>query len=44
MIESTNTSYAPWYIVPAIIKTGRIEVLKTIIRKCEEVLWGVKTY
>ena len=45
MIESTNTSYAPWYIVPADHKkTGRIEVLKTIIRKCEEVLWGVKTY
>ena len=44
MIESTNTSYALGILFRQIIKTSRIEVLKTIIRKCEEVLWGVKTY
>lgn len=45
MIKNTNTSHAPWYIIPANHKkTGRIEVLKTIIRKCEAVLWGVKDY
>ena len=33
MIESTNTSYAPGILFRQIIKTSRIEVLKTIIRK-----------
>ena len=44
MVEKTNTSYAPWLVVPAIIKTSRIEILKYIIRNCEKVLWGVKDY
>lgn len=45
MIEKTNTDYAPWLIVPADHKkTARIEVLKYIIKKCEEALWGVKQY
>ncbi|MCJ1661351.1 phosphate--AMP phosphotransferase [Staphylococcus sp. NRL 18/288] len=45
MIEKTNTSYAPWLVVPADHKkTSRIEILKYIIRKCEKVLWGVKDY
>lgn len=45
MIEKTNTDYAPWLIVPADNKkSARIEVLKYIIKKCEEVLWGVKQY
>lgn len=45
MIEKTNTSHAPWLIVPADHKkTARIQVLKYIIQKCEEKLWGVKQY
>lgn len=45
MIKHTNTENAPWLIVPADDKkTARIEVLKYIIKKCEEVLWGVKQY
>lgn len=45
MVEKTNTSYAPWLVVPADHKkTSRIEILKYIIRNCEKVLWGVKDY
>ncbi|WP_323704301.1 phosphate--AMP phosphotransferase [Mammaliicoccus sp. Dog046] len=45
MIKYTNTDNAPWLVVPADDKkTARIEVLKYIIKKCEEVLWGVKQY
>ena len=45
MIEKTDTIHAPWLIVPADHKkTARIEVLKYIIRQCENVLWGVKDY
>ncbi|MBI5974482.1 phosphate--AMP phosphotransferase [Staphylococcus canis] len=45
MIEKTNTSYAPWLVVPADHKkTARIQVLKYIIKKCEAKLWGVKDY
>ncbi|GGI42451.1 phosphate--AMP phosphotransferase [Mammaliicoccus stepanovicii] len=45
MIELTNTDNAPWLVVPADHKkTARIEVLKYIIKKCEEKLWGVKQY
>ena len=45
MIEKTNTEAAPWYVVAADHKkTARIEVLKYIIQKCEEKLWGVQQY
>lgn len=45
MINKTNTAHAPWLIVPADHKkTARIQVLKYIIQKCEEKLWGVKQY
>ncbi|UDI77429.1 phosphate--AMP phosphotransferase [Staphylococcus taiwanensis] len=45
MVKETNTHYAPWLVVPADHKkTSRIEILKYIIRKCEQVLWGVKDY
>lgn len=45
MIKKTNTNFAPWFVVPADHKkSARIEVLKQIIKKCEEVLWGVKQY
>ncbi|REI11605.1 phosphate--AMP phosphotransferase [Staphylococcus felis] len=45
MIEKTNTNDAPWLVVPADHKkTARIQVLKYIIKKCEEKLWGVKDY
>ncbi|MCD8915878.1 phosphate--AMP phosphotransferase [Staphylococcus simulans] len=42
MVNKTNTSNAPWYIVPADHKkTARIAVLKRIIKTCETALWGV---
>lgn len=45
MIKLTNTDHAPWLVVPADNKkSARIEVIKYIIKKCEEVLWGVKQY
>ncbi|ARJ50613.1 phosphate--AMP phosphotransferase [Staphylococcus lutrae] len=45
MITRTDTEGAPWFVVPADHKkTARIKVLKSIIRKCEERLWGVKNY
>lgn len=45
MIKFTNTDHAPWLVVPADNKkSARIEVIKYIIKKCEEVLWGVKQY
>ncbi|UXR71497.1 MULTISPECIES: phosphate--AMP phosphotransferase [unclassified Staphylococcus] len=45
MIVKTNTAHAPWLVVPADHKkTARIQVLKYIIQKCEEKLWGVKQY
>ncbi|QLK86802.1 phosphate--AMP phosphotransferase [Staphylococcus sp. 17KM0847] len=45
MVVKTDTIHAPWLIVPADHKkTARIQVLKYIIRKCEEKLWGVKQY
>ncbi|UXR78174.1 phosphate--AMP phosphotransferase [Staphylococcus sp. IVB6227] len=45
MINKTNTAHAPWLVVPADHKkTARIQVLKYIIQKCEEKLWGVKQY
>ena len=41
----TNTTHAPWLVVPTDHKkTSRIEIMKYIIRKCEKVLWGVKDY
>ncbi|MCJ1749801.1 phosphate--AMP phosphotransferase [Mammaliicoccus sciuri] len=45
MIKFTNTDHAPWLVVLADNKkSARIEVIKYIIKKCEEVLWGVKQY
>ena len=45
MVKKTNTTHAPWLVVPADHKkTSRIEIMKYIIRKCEKVLWGVKDY
>lgn len=45
MITKTNQPHAPWLIVPADHKkSARIEVLKYIIQKCEEKLWGVQRY
>ncbi|UXU64585.1 phosphate--AMP phosphotransferase [Staphylococcus agnetis] len=45
MITKTHQAHAPWVIVPADHKkSARIEVLKYIIQKCEERLWGVKYY
>ncbi|PTG22892.1 phosphate--AMP phosphotransferase [Staphylococcus chromogenes] len=45
MIQKTNQPHAPWLIVPADYKkSARIEVLKYVIQKCEERLWGVKRY
>ncbi|RIN91952.1 phosphate--AMP phosphotransferase, partial [Mammaliicoccus sciuri] len=41
MIKFTNTDHAPWLVVPADNKkSARIEVIKYIIKKCEEVLWA----
>lgn len=45
MIQKTDTADAPWLVVAADHKkTARIEVLKYIIQKCEEKLWGVQQY
>ena len=45
MIQKTDTAEAPWLVVSADHKkTARIEVLKYIIQKCEEKLWGVQQY
>lgn len=45
MIQKTNQPHASWLIVPADHKkSARIEVLKYVIQKCEERLWGVKRY
>lgn len=45
MIEFINILYVFWYIVLVDYKKmSWIEVFKIIIRKCEEVLWGVKMY
>lgn len=42
MIQKTDSSHAPWYIVPADHKkSARIAVLKRIIKTCETALWGV---
>lgn len=39
MIKNTSTNAAPWHVIPADHKkTSRIEVLKTIIKRCEDML------
>ena len=39
MIKYTNTKLAPWHVIKADHKkTSRLEVLKTIIKRCEDVL------
>ena len=39
MVDRTSTSYAPWNLVPCEDKRyGRVEVLKTVVRRLEEAL------